>query len=51
MRILFYVFVLSLGAILLAVGAMWWRLRWHLRRSNAAMKDALADIQQQDRAE
>jgi hypothetical protein len=51
MRILFFVFVLSLGAILLAVGAMWWRLRWHLRRSDDAMKDALADIKHQDRAE
>ncbi|HKF21212.1 MAG TPA: hypothetical protein VKE93_06560 [Candidatus Angelobacter sp.] len=45
MRILFVFLVLSLTAILLAVGALWWRLRWHLRRSDDALKKTLAEIQ------
>jgi hypothetical protein len=45
MKILFIILVLSLGAILLTVVAMWWRLRWHLRRSDDALKNALAEIQ------
>jgi len=45
MKILFIILVVSLGAILLAVVAMWWRLRWHLRRSDKALKKALAEIQ------
>jgi len=52
MKVLFFILVLSLGAILVTVGAMWWRLRWHLRRSDAALKDALAEIKpEHDRAE
>ena len=47
MKILFIVLVLSLGAILVTVMAMWLRLRWHLRRSDRALKNALADIQQE----
>ena len=52
MRILFFILVASICAILITVGAMWWRLRWHLRRSDAALKDALADIKpEHDRVE
>jgi len=52
MRILFFILVASVGVILITVGAMWWRLRWHLRRSDAALKDALADIKpEHDRVE
>ena len=52
MRVLFFILALSVGAILIAVGAMWWRLRWHLNRSDAALKDALKDIKpQHDRVE
>jgi hypothetical protein len=32
MKVLFAILVLSLAAIIIAVGATWWRLRWHLRR-------------------
>jgi hypothetical protein len=45
MKILFIILALSLGATLLIVVAMWWRLRWHLRRSDDALKKALAEIQ------
>jgi hypothetical protein len=44
MKILFIILTISLGAILLTVVAMWWRLRWHLRRSDNALKNALAEI-------
>jgi len=47
MRILFVILVLSVGAILIAVVAMWLRLRWHLRRSDQALKHALADIERE----
>jgi hypothetical protein len=45
MKILFLILLLSVGAILVTVVALWWRLRWHLRRSNDALKNALAEIQ------
>jgi hypothetical protein len=32
MKVLYAILVLSLAAIIVAVGATWWRLRWHLRR-------------------
>jgi hypothetical protein len=32
MKVSFAILVLSLAAIIVAVGATWWRLRWHLRR-------------------
>lgn len=47
MRILFIVLVLSVGAILVVVAGMWLRLRWHLRRSDRALKNVLADIQRE----
>ena len=45
MRVLFIILLLSLGVILLTLVAMWWRLHWHLRRSDDALKNALAEIQ------
>jgi hypothetical protein len=45
MRVLFVILVLSVGASLVVAVAMWWRLRWHLRRSDEALKKALAEIQ------
>lgn len=45
MKILFVILVLSVAAILVAVVAMWWRLRWHLRKSDDALKKTLAEIQ------
>jgi hypothetical protein len=45
MKILFLILLLSVGAILLAVVALWWRLRWHLRRSDNGLRNALAEIQ------
>lgn len=45
MKILFLILVLSVGVILVTVVALWLRLRWHLRRSNHALKNALAEIQ------
>lgn len=45
MKALFIILVLSVGAILATAGTLWWRLRWHLRRSNDALKNALAEIQ------
>lgn len=32
MKVLYGILVLSLAAIMVAVGATWLRLRWHLRR-------------------
>jgi hypothetical protein len=32
MKVLFVLLVLSIAAIVVAAGAMLWRLRWHLRR-------------------
>jgi hypothetical protein len=45
MKILFLILVLSVAAILVTVGALWWRLRWHMHSSNDALKNALAEIQ------
>jgi hypothetical protein len=36
MKVLYTILVLSLAAIMVAVGATWWRLRWHLRRPHHA---------------
>jgi hypothetical protein len=45
MKILFLILLLSVGAILVTMVALWWRLRWHLRRSDQALKTTLAEIQ------
>jgi len=44
MKVLFVLLALSLVAVLVAVGAMWWRLRWHLRRSPAAAQTLPVEI-------
>jgi len=36
MKVLFGLLALSIAAIVVAAGAMLWRLRWHLRRPHAA---------------
>lgn len=45
MKILFLILVLSLGVVLMTVVVLWLRVRWHLRRSDRALKNALAGIQ------
>jgi hypothetical protein len=45
MKILFLILVLSVAVIVVTVFVLWWRLRWHWRRSNHALKNALAEIQ------
>ena len=45
MKILFAIAVLALLAILIVIGAMWWRLRRHLRKSDKALQQTLAEIQ------
>jgi hypothetical protein len=45
MKIFFVLLVLSTVAILIAVVAMWWRLRRHLRASNRALQQALSEIE------
>lgn len=45
MKILFAIAVLALLAIFIVIGAMWWRLRRHLRHSDQALQQALAEIQ------
>jgi hypothetical protein len=45
MKVLFSLLALSLIAILVAVGAMLWRLRWHLRRSPATGKNQPLEVQ------
>jgi hypothetical protein len=45
MRILFIILALCMAALIMTAGALWWRLRWQLRRSDNALKNALAAIQ------
>jgi hypothetical protein len=45
MKILFGILVLSVAAILVTVGAMWGLLRRHLRKSDNALQETLAEIQ------
>ncbi len=45
MKVLFALLLISVGAILVTVAAMWWRLRRHLRRPGAALHDALETVQ------
>jgi len=40
MKILFGLLIVSVSASILALGAMWWRLRRQLRRSDHVLKDA-----------
>ena len=47
MKTLIVVLSVSLAAMLVAGGALWLRLRWHLRRSRSdeTLKSALAEIE------
>ena len=45
MKIFFALLVLSTVAILVAVFAMWWRLRRHLQKSDQALKKTLNEIE------
>ena len=47
MKTLVVILSISLAAMLAAISALWWRLRWHLRRSRSdeALKSALAQIE------
>jgi len=40
MKILFGVLILSVSASILVLGAMWWRLRRQLRRSDHVLKES-----------
>ena len=46
MKLSFVILAVSLVAILATLGALFWRLRWHLRRSRSgdALENALAEI-------
>jgi hypothetical protein len=44
MKVLFAILVLSLAAIIVAVGATWWRLRWHLRRPHHTPPNGLESL-------
>ncbi|HWZ44906.1 MAG TPA: hypothetical protein VNW97_15635 [Candidatus Saccharimonadales bacterium] len=44
---LYVLLVLSLLAVLVALCAMWWRLRRHLRQSDQSLKATLAEIDSQ----
>jgi hypothetical protein len=45
MKVLFVLLVLSIGAIIVAVAATVWRLRWHLRRPSHASQHALNELE------
>jgi hypothetical protein len=45
MKYLVVILAISVSASLVAAIAVWWRLRWHLRRSDESLKNALAEIQ------
>ncbi|HXB20312.1 MAG TPA: hypothetical protein VNV88_02965 [Candidatus Solibacter sp.] len=51
MKVFYVLLVLSTVAVLVAVIAMWWRLRRHLRSSNEALKEALSEIQSEQELE
>jgi uncharacterized membrane protein YqjE len=45
MRILVVIAGLAFLTVFVVIGAMWWRLRRHLRKSDQALQQALAEIQ------
>jgi len=51
MKVLYTILVLSLAAIMVAVGATWWRLRWHLRRPHHTPLNGLDPSQTEHAAE
>ena len=44
MKVLYVLLALSIVAIVAAVGAMLWRLRWHLRRPHLAPPSPMIEI-------
>jgi hypothetical protein len=44
MKVLFIILAVSVVALLANVVVLWVRVRWQLRRSNEALKNALAGI-------
>ncbi|MBZ5523389.1 MAG: hypothetical protein LAP21_14225 [Acidobacteriia bacterium] len=47
MKVLYVLLLLSLLTVLVALCAMWWRLRRHLRQSDQALKATLEEIDPQ----
>jgi hypothetical protein len=45
MKILVAIAALAFLTVFVVLGAMWWRLGLHLRRSNRTLENALAEIQ------
>jgi hypothetical protein len=45
MKVLFVLLVLSIGAIVVAVSATVWRLRWHLRRPSHSLQHVVTEVQ------
>ncbi|MCU1254396.1 MAG: hypothetical protein JWM83_695 [Candidatus Angelobacter sp.] len=44
MKVLYVLLALSIVAILAAVGAMFWRLRWHLRRPHITPANPVLEV-------
>ena len=44
MKVLYFLLALSIVAILAAVGAMFWRLRWHLRRPHITPPNPVLEV-------
>jgi uncharacterized membrane protein YqjE len=44
MKVLYVLLVLSLAAIVIAVAATVWRLRWHLRRPGSTSQHSLEEF-------
>jgi len=47
MKVLYVLLALSIMAILAAVGAMLWRLRWHLRRPHITPPNPVLEVDQE----
>ena len=45
MKLLYVLLALSIVAIVVAVGAMFWRLRWHLRRPHVTPPTPMLEVQ------
>lgn len=45
MQILLVIAGVAFLAVFVVIGAMWWRLRRHLRKSDQALQQALVEIQ------
>ncbi|HEY7404294.1 MAG TPA: hypothetical protein VIB39_12285 [Candidatus Angelobacter sp.] len=51
LKVAFGLLVLSIGAIVVAVIAMRWRLRWHLRRPHVVPPAPALEVEQQEPVE